>query len=136
MKYSFILFGVLFGFLLSRAGATTPDFYANLFLFNNLQLMWVIATAVIVGIVGVLILKKISARAIFSGKLLSFDKRPMQRGLVYGALLFGVGWGMTGSCPGTVPAMIGEGRLLPLFTLLGIVLGTYLYDIRRPKIVK
>jgi len=136
MKYSFIILGALFGFLLSRSGATSPDFYANLFLFNNFQLLWVIATAVLVGIVGILILKKISARSFIGGKLLSFDKRPMQRDLVYGALLFGVGWGMTGSCPGTVPAMIGEGRLLPLFTLVGIVLGTYLYDIRKKSMVK
>jgi len=134
MKYSFIILGALFGFLLSRAGATTPDFYANLFLFNNLQLLWVIATAVIVGIIGILILKKLSVSSIIGNKKLTFDKRPMQRGLIYGALLFGVGWGMTGSCPGTVPAMIGEGRLLAIFTLIGIVLGTYLYDIKKKPI--
>lgn len=131
MKYSFIVLGALFGFLLSRAGATSPDFYANLFLFNNLQLLWVIATAVFVGMIGILILKKISARSVIGNTKLTFDKRPMQKGLIYGALLFGAGWGMTGSCPGTVPAMLGEGRLLPVFTLIGIVLGTHLYDIRK-----
>ena len=49
MKYAFILFGAVFGFLVSRAGATTFDFYAQLFLFQDLQLLWVIATAVVVG---------------------------------------------------------------------------------------
>ena len=131
MKYSFIFLGIIFGFLLSRAGATTPDFYANLFLLQNLQLLWVIGTAVSIGIVGIFIFKKLSIRSIIGNTKLSFEKRPMQRGLVYGALLFGVGWGMTGSCPGTVPAMIGEGRLLPIITLIGIVLGTYLYDLRK-----
>ena len=53
MRYSFILFGALFGFLLSRAGATTYDFYANLFLFKDLQLMGVMATAAAVGFAGI-----------------------------------------------------------------------------------
>ena len=53
MRYSFVLMGALFGFLLSRAGATTYDFYAKLFLFEDLQLMWVIAAAAAVGIVDV-----------------------------------------------------------------------------------
>ncbi|VAW91072.1 hypothetical protein MNBD_GAMMA22-2615 [hydrothermal vent metagenome] len=131
MKYSFVLLGALFGFLLSRSGATSPDFYANLFLFIDLQLLWVIVAAVIVGIFGIGALKIISARSIIGNIKLTFDKRPMQRGLVYGALLFGVGWGMTGSCPGTVPAMIGEGQVLPIFTLIGIVLGTYVFDLRK-----
>ncbi len=63
MNYVFLLFGAVFGFLLSRAGATTFDFYAKLFLFENLQLLWVIATAATVGALGVFLLKRLRARA-------------------------------------------------------------------------
>ena len=58
MKYSFLLFGALFGFLLSRAGATTYDFYAKLFLFQDFQLVWVIGAAVVVGAPGIALLKR------------------------------------------------------------------------------
>lgn len=126
MNYAFLLFGAIFGFLLSRAGATTFDFYAKLFLFEDLQLLWVIATAATVGALGVFLLKRLRARAP-DGQALVYDGKPMRRGLVLGALLFGVGWGMSGSCPGTAPAMLGEGKLLAGFTILGILLGTYLY---------
>lgn len=126
MNYAFLLFGAVFGFLLSRAGATTFDFYAKLFLFEDLQLLWVIATAACVGALGVLLLKRLRARAL-DGQALAYDGKPMRRGLVPGALLFGVGWGVSGSCPGTAPAMLGEGKLLAGFTVLGILLGTYLY---------
>lgn len=126
MNYSFLLFGAVFGFLLSRAGATTFDFYAKLFLFQDLQLLWVIATAATVGALGVLLLKRLRARSL-DGQPLSYEGKPMRRGLVIGALLFGVGWGASGACPGTAPAMLGEGKLLAGFTLLGILLGTYLY---------
>jgi uncharacterized membrane protein YedE/YeeE len=126
MKYSFLLFGAVFGFLLSRAGATTFDFYAKLFLLQDFQLLWVIVTAAAVGATGVLLLKRLRVRAL-DGRPLSYEGKPMRRGLVPGALLFGVGWGLSGSCPGTAPAMLGEGKLLAGFTILGILAGTYLY---------
>lgn len=127
MRYSFLLLGTVFGFLLSRAGATTFDFYAQLFLFEDLQLLWVIATAGAVGIIGTFVLKRFKVRAWADQKPLSFQGKPMRKTLVLGALLFGIGWGVSGACPGTAPAMLGEGKLLAGFTLLGILLGTYLY---------
>lgn len=127
MRYTFLLLGALFGFLLSRAGATTFDFYAQLFLFTNLQLLWVIATAGAVGIVGTFVLKRLNVRAWADRKPLSFQGKPMRKTLVVGALLFGIGWGLSGACPGTAPVMLGEGKLLAGFTLIGILLGTYLY---------
>jgi len=127
MRYSFLLLGTVFGFLLSRAGATTFDFYAELFLFTNLQLLWVIATAGLVGIVGVALFKRVKLRAVADGEPLSFQGKPMRKTLVFGALLFGIGWGVSGACPGTAPAMLGEGKMLAGFTLIGILSGTYLY---------
>lgn len=127
MNYSFLLFGAVFGFLLSRAGATTFDFYAKLFLLRDFQLLWVIVTAGAVGATGVLLLKRLRARSLDGGQPLNYQGKPMRRGLVIGALLFGIGWGLSGSCPGTAPAMLGEGKLLAGFTILGILLGTYLY---------
>lgn len=132
MNYVFLLFGTGFGILLSRAGATTFDFYAKLFLFEDLQLLWVIATAAPVGALGVFLLKRLRACAL-DGQALVYDGKPMRRGLVLGAPLFGVGWGMSGSCPGTAPAMLGEGKLLAGSTILGILLGTYLYGRFHPR---
>jgi len=129
VNYSFLLFGAVFGFLLSRAGATTFDFYAKLFLFQDMQLLWVIVTAGLVGATGIMLFKRMRARAP-DGALLTYKGKPMRRGLVLGALLFGVGWGLSGACPGTAPAMLGEGKLAAGFTFAGILLGTYLYGRR------
>ena len=126
-KFIFLALGAIFGFLLSRAGATTSDFYAQLFLFENFQLLWVIATATGVGIVGVALLKRLQARAFLSNDKLAFSGKPMRRGLITGALIFGIGWGLSGACPGSAPAMLGEGKLLALFVIAGILLGTYTY---------
>jgi uncharacterized protein len=129
VKYLFLPLGALFGFLLSRAGATTYDYYARLFLFEDLQLVWVIGTAVIVGMLGLQLLKRARARALLTGEAIELRGKPMTRELPLGALLLGVGWGLAAACPGTVLAMIGEGKLSALFTVLGIVLGTYVYGL-------
>jgi len=127
MKYLFLPLGALFGFLLSRAGATTYDFYAKLFLFEDLQLVWVIGSAVVVGIPGLQLLKRARARALLTGEPIELRGKPMTRELPLGALMLGVGWGITAACRGTVLAMVGEGKLAALFTVAGIVLGTYAY---------
>jgi len=131
-KYLFLIFGIAFGFVLSRAGATTYDYYAKLFLFQDLQLLWVISAAAAVGIVGNAILKASKARAL-DGSPLSFNGKPYQRSLIPGSLVFGLGWGLAGACPGTVLAMLGEGKLGAIFTIIGIVGGTYLYGLRQSK---
>lgn len=127
MRYSFIIMGAVFGFILSRAGATTYDYYAKLFLFEDLQLMWVIAVAALVGAVGVAILKKRHARSLVEGETIAFKGKPWKKGLIPGSLLFGMGWGLAGACPGTALAMLGEGKLMAGFTIAGILLGVYLH---------
>jgi uncharacterized membrane protein YedE/YeeE len=124
-----LLTGILFGFLMSRAGATTYDYHAKMFLFEDFQLMIVIVTAVIIAMLGVWLLKKTHIHAVATGEGVDFVKKPYQKGLMIGAALFGVGWGMTASCPGTIPAMIGEGKIAGLFALAGILIGTMAYGI-------
>ncbi len=129
-KYSFLLFGTLFGFLLSRAGATTYDFYAKLFLFEDLQLLWIIATAATVGAIGVWLFKKFKVKSMMDQAPVAFIGKPNKPDLIPGSLIFGMGWGLAGACPGTVLAMLGEGKMGALFTIAGIIVGTFLYGVR------
>lgn len=131
MRLVFLGFGILFGFLMSRAGATDFNNYAGLFLLQNLHLLWVILVAVATGIIGMLVLRQLQAAALIGGDRLSYSSKPMTTGLVPGALLFGFGWGISGTCPGAAPAMLGEGKLLALPTIVGILVGTYLYGVLR-----
>lgn len=126
-KALFLPLGIAFGFILSRAGATTYDFYAKLFLFQDMQLLWVIAAAAIVGALGVALLKRAKARTLVGDQPISYQGKPYKKGLVPGSLIFGAGWGLAGACPGTALAMLGEGKLGALFTIAGILFGTWLY---------
>jgi len=124
-----LIMGITFGFLMSHAGATTFDYHAKMFLFMDMQLMKVIGTAVVVAMIGVYLLKKYHVQAVTTGMEVDFVKKPYQQGLIAGAFLFGIGWAMTAACPGTVPAMLGEGKISALFTLAGLLLGTMAYGV-------
>jgi uncharacterized membrane protein YedE/YeeE len=125
----FLSFGAAFGYLLSRAGATDYDFYAGLFLFRDLQLLYVIGGAVVVGLVGIALLERRPPRSLVGRIPLDFARKPLQRGLFTGSVLFGVGWGLAGACPGTALAMLGQGKLTAGVTVAGILAGTWLYGI-------
>lgn len=123
----FLGLGALFGFLLSRAGATEPELIARLFLFEDLHLLWVIVAAIGVGAVGLALMRRFKVCALGQATPLRLEGKPYVATLIPGGLLFGLGWGLTGSCPGTVLAMLGEGKLYALPILAGLVFGTWLY---------
>lgn len=131
-----LLLGALFGFLMSRAGATTFNYHADLFLFEDFQLLKVFSTAVVVGVIGVFLLKKYQVNAVVSTQPIEFLTKPYKQGLIAGAMLFGIGWGLTASCPGSVPVMIGEGKIGAVFTLIGLVLGTLAYGFIQSRMTK
>ena len=124
-----LLLGVLFGYLMSHAGATTYDYHAKMFLMIDFQLMKVIGTAIVVAMIGVFLLKKYKVRSVSTGFEVDFVKKPYQKGLIVGAFIFGIGWAMTAACPGTIPAMLGEGKIGALFTLVGLLLGTMAFGV-------
>ncbi len=132
----YLVLGVIFGLLLSVAGATTFDFYAQLFLFQNMQLSRVIISAVLVGVVGIWLMKRIQARSLMTGAVIVFDKKMPPKNWIFGSLLFGTGWALTGSCPGSAPAMLGEGKLIIIPVLVGIFAGTYAYGLWQDKVSK
>ena len=120
----FLAFGIGFGFLLSRAGATSPAIISDLLLFEDLRLLWVIATAVALGAALTWLAWRLGWRARSTGQPITIQHKPFKRGLIVGAVLFGLGWAATGVCPGTALAMIGEGKWFALWVGAGIVTGS------------
>ncbi len=125
-KIGFLLFGAFFGFTLSRVGASEYDLIIGMFVGRDLTLVGVMATAIIVGLVGMQVLKKFT-EPVKSGEPLKISYKELKKWSLLGAIIFGLGWGITGACPGTVLAQIGEGKIYGFFTFAGMIFGTYLY---------
>ncbi len=122
----FLGFGTLFGFVLSRTGASDYDLIMGMFIGYDYTLVGVIGTAIITGAVGMQVLKKFK-HPIKSGEPLKINAKQLGRWSLLGAGIFGLGWGISGACPGTVLAQLGEGKIYGFFTFIGMIFGTYLY---------
>ncbi len=129
----FLVFGTLFGFALSRARATDYDTIAAMFSFTDLHLMFVIGLAIGTAALGFWLLRRTGNRTV-SGAAIQLPPKRWHRGAIWGGLLFGVGWALSGACPGTAIAQVGEGKLVALFTVAGILAGTYVYGLVRSKL--
>ncbi len=125
-KLEYLIAGILFGFTLSRSGASEYDMIHQMFTGENLKLALLMGTAIITAMIGMRILKLLGNKDI-EGREIKISKKPLKKYAPIGGALFGIGWAVTGACPGTVLAQLGEGKVLALFTLLGMMTGTYIY---------
>lgn len=115
-----MLMGAVFGFLLSRAGVADFNHVNGMFLLKDFHMYGVIGVAALVGFLG---LKLVRGRRTLVGPACEVKRRERKPGNFIGGLLFGVGWAVTGACPGTSFVQLGGGHLSAAFTIVGILAG-------------
>ena len=125
-KIGFLAFGLVFGFALSRVGASNFDLIYGMFTGIDLTLAGVMGVAIVVGWIGMRILQ-LTRSAALNRETIAVKSKSLGSWSLAGALLFGLGWGMSGACPGTVLAQVGEGKGLGILTFFGMIFGTYIY---------
>ncbi len=93
----------------------------------------VIGTAVVVGMISVYLIKKFNIKTI-SGETVTIEDKKFNKGQIYGGLIFGIGWAITGACPGPLFAQIGSGFAVIILTFVSAVFGTWVYGYFREKL--
>ena len=93
----------------------------------------VIGSAVVTGIISILIIKKFNIKTIHGEKTIITPKK-FNKGQIYGGLIFGFGWAITGACPGPLYAQIGTGATVIIITLISAIAGTWFYGLIREKL--
>lgn len=123
-----LIIGVLFGFLLQKGGVTRYEIIIGQLLLVDFTVVKIMLSAVIVGMVGIYFFKGLG--------LVQLHIKPGSFGSsVIGGVLFGIGFGLLGYCPGTMVGAIGQGSLDALFGgLVGILIGTGLFAALYPKV--
>lgn len=115
-----LLFGVVFGFLLQKGGVGSYDVLMGQLLLTDFTVIKVMLTAVIVGMVGIFALRALG--------LVKLHLKPTRYAAnIAGGLLFGVGLGLLGYCPGTGVVALGEGSFDAIAGILGLLAGSYVY---------
>jgi uncharacterized membrane protein YedE/YeeE len=125
MPFVYAIFGTAFGWVLSRSGAADYDFIQKMFLFESFQLYGIIGTAVVVTAPGLWLLKRRGVT--LTGAPLRVQPKPRHPGNIWGGILFGAGWSITGMCPGPILVNLGEGKAYAVAALLGVLIGAGLF---------
>jgi uncharacterized protein len=131
LKY--LLVGVVFGIVFVKAEIVSWFRIQEMFQLTSFHMYGVIGTAVVVGAISVFLIKKFDIRTISGEKVVFHDKK-FNKGQIYGGLIFGFGWAMTGACPGPLFAQIGTGAAVVGVTLLSAIAGTWVYGLLRDKL--
>jgi uncharacterized membrane protein YedE/YeeE len=119
--------GAAFGFVISWGQFTNPDRIRDMLLLKDLYLYLMMATAIAVATVGLRLLKRRGTRALFTGARIAWETARPQRRHYAGAVLFGLGWSLSDSCPAPIAAQLTQGVLWSLCTIAGIGIGVLLY---------
>lgn len=125
MTILYLVLGTIFGFVLSRSGAADYNFIQSMFLFQSVQLYGIIGTAVVLTAPGLWLIQRRGRTAL--GQPVKVELKQMTRGTVAGSVLFGIGWSITGMCPGPILVNIGEGKIYALAALAGALVGAGLF---------
>ena len=129
----YLLLGFVFGVILIKAEVVSWFRIQEMFRFQSFHMYGVIFSAIAVGIISIQIIKKFKVKTI-TGKDIKIGKKELNKGTVIGGFIFGLGWAMTGSCPGPMYALFGSGLLVFGVILLSALIGTWTYGKFKEKL--
>jgi uncharacterized membrane protein YedE/YeeE len=131
--FNYLIAGSIFGILLIKAELASWFRIQEMFRLQSFHLYGIIGSAVLVGMLSIFLIKKFKIKTIHGEPITISDKK-FNKGQIYGGLIFGLGWGLIGACPGPLFAQIGLGTSVIIVPLLSALVGTWIYGRFREKI--
>ncbi len=129
----YLVVGILFGIIFVKAEVISWFRIQEMFRLQSFHMYGIIGSAVVVGMISVWLIKKFNIKTIY-GEPITFAPKKFNKGQIFGGLLFGFGWAITGACPGPLFAQIGTGATVIAVTLLSAIAGTWVYGLIREKL--
>jgi uncharacterized membrane protein YedE/YeeE len=129
----YILFGIVFGIILTKAEVISWFRIHDMFLFKEAYMYLIIGSAIATAAISVLLIKYFKVKTL-DKKEIVINSKALNKGTVIGGVMFGIGWAMTGACAGPIFAQIGVGEWAAISTLIGAVLGTYSYSVIKSRL--
>ncbi|MGK7394112.1 MAG: DUF6691 family protein [Candidatus Cyclobacteriaceae bacterium M3_2C_046] len=129
----FLLLGTFFGLILTKSQVISWFRIQEMFRFQSFYMYGVIGTAILVGFISIQLIKRYQVKA-FSGQLIAIPPKELNKGTLLGGIIFGLGWAVTGACPGPIFALIGNGFSVISLTLISAIAGTWVYGFLKNKL--
>ncbi|MGB0486810.1 MAG: DUF6691 family protein [Flavobacteriaceae bacterium] len=135
MKYiKFFLIGILFGIIMTKSEIISWFRIQEMFRFHSFHMYGIIGSAVILGVIQVQIMKKINFKD-FKGEIIEFKNKKLGKyNNLFGGIIFGLGWALTGACPGPLYILIGNGYYIFIVVVLSAILGTLSYGMIKDRL--
>ncbi len=135
MKYlKFVLVGMLFGIMFVKTEVVSWFRIYEMFRFESFHMYGIIGSAVLLGIIFTYFIKKKQIRDMYGNDIMFMDKAKTWPRYIIGGIIFGLGWGMTGACPGPMFTLLGAGFYIMLVVIVFAIIGTWVYGAVREKI--
>lgn len=131
LKY--LLVGIAFGIVFVKAEVISWFRIQEMFRLQSFHMFGVIGSAIAVGMLSVWLIKKFKIKTI-NGEIITLTPKTFNKGQIYGGLIFGFGWAITGACPGPLFAQIGTGATVISITLISAIGGTWVYGKFKDKL--
>lgn len=130
----FLVIGIYFGIVLIKSQAISWYRIQAMFHFQSIFMYGVLGSAVLVGAMSILLIKGLKLRS-FAGEQFDLAAKPFNKvGNAAGGTIFGLGWALTGACPGPLYALLGAGYWSILAAIIGAMLGALAYGYLRPRL--
>lgn len=131
--FKFLIAGILFGIILVKSEAVSWYRMQEMFRFQSFHMYGLMGSALAVGMLSLFLIRKFNIKTI-NGEPIILERKKFNKGNIYGGLLFGFGWAMTGACPGPLFALIGSGFYVIAAVLLSAIAGTWVYGLIRERL--
>ena len=135
MKFvKFLLLGVVFGIVMTKSEAISWYRIQEMFRFQSFHMYGIIGTAVVLGVLGVMLIKKFRLRDFSGNPILFFPKDKSVIRYLIGGIVFGLGWALSGACPGPMVVNIGYGFFSMIIVFFFALVGTFVYGLVKDKL--
>lgn len=134
-NWRFLFAGVFFGFVLVQAEVVSWFRIQEMFRMESFHMYGVLGMAVLVGMISIQIIKRFDVKDLDGNPIIVAAKDSTQwKRYILGGSFFGMGWALTGACPGPLFALAGAGYSVILVPILSALLGTYVYGVIKDKL--
>jgi len=132
----YILIGIVFGTVMTKAEIVSWFRIYEMFRFEAFHMYGIIGSAVILGAICVFFIKKLNLKAADGNSINFTPKENTWKEALFGGTIFGLGWALTGACPGPLYVLLGNGYVTILLVIAGALLGTLSFGMVKSKLPK
>ena len=129
----FLIAGLLFGILLIKGEVISWFRIQEMFRLQSFHMFGIIGSAIVVGMISIQLIKKFKIRTV-NNEAIKIIPKTYHNGFIYGGIIFGIGWAITGACPGPLFAQVGSGATVVIVTLISAIAGTWMYGYLKPRL--